>query len=151
MAVVAAPERAETLETPVRRTPKRSWKNHILSHLHEAHHRLPVGPDRGDDPVQPERQYRRERGCAKVSFRWQGFTLEWWKQWNGVPDLTSALWNSLFIAVVSTIVATVFGTMIALALVRYRFRGAGTLEIVMFLNIAAPEIVLGAALLSFFV
>jgi spermidine/putrescine transport system permease protein len=86
-----------------------------------------------------------------VSFRWQGFTLEWWKQWNGVPDLTSALWNSLLIAVVSTIVATVFGTMIALALVRYRFRGAGTLEIVMFLNIAAPEIVLGAALLSFFV
>ena len=87
----------------------------------------------------------------KVSFRWQGFTIEWWKQWNAVPDLTSSLWNSLYIAVVSTIVATILGTLIALALVRYHFRGSGTTETVMFMNIAAPEIVLGAALLSFFV
>jgi len=87
----------------------------------------------------------------KVSFRWQGFTVEWWKQWNGVPDLTSSLWNSLYIAVASTIVATILGTLIALALVRYHFRGSGTTETVMFMNIAAPEIVLGAALLSFFV
>ena len=87
----------------------------------------------------------------KVSFRWQGFTFEWWKQWNAVPDLTSSLWNSLYIAVVSTIVATILGTLIALALVRYHFRGSGTSETVMFMNIAAPEIVLGAALLSFFV
>jgi spermidine/putrescine transport system permease protein len=87
----------------------------------------------------------------KVSFRWQGFTIEWWKQWNAVPDLTSSLWNSLYIAVISTIVATFLGTLIALALVRYHFRGSGTTETVMFMNIAAPEIVLGAALLSFFV
>jgi spermidine/putrescine transport system permease protein len=87
----------------------------------------------------------------KVSFRWQGFTVAWWKQWNGVPDLTSSLWNSLYIAVASTIVATILGTLIALALVRYHFHGAGTTEMVMFMNIAAPEIVLGAALLSFFV
>jgi spermidine/putrescine transport system permease protein len=89
--------------------------------------------------------------APKVSFRWQGLTVAWWRQWNGVPDLTTALWNSLVIAVVSSIVATVCGTLIALALVRYRFRGAGSLEIVMFLNIAAPEIVLGASLLSFLV
>ncbi len=89
--------------------------------------------------------------APKVSFRWQGLTLSWWKQWNGVPDLTSALGNSIFIAVTSTIVATILGTLIALALVRYRFRGSGTLDMVMFLNIAAPEIVLGASLLSFFV
>jgi spermidine/putrescine transport system permease protein len=87
----------------------------------------------------------------KVSFRWQGFTAAWWKTWNAIPDLTGALGNSLYIAVVSTIVATILGTLIALALVRYRFRGSGTLEVVMFMNIAAPEIVLGAALLSFFV
>jgi spermidine/putrescine transport system permease protein len=87
----------------------------------------------------------------KVSFRWQGFTVAWWRAWNAIPDLTSALGNSLVVAVVSTIVATILGTLIALALVRYRFRGSGTLEVVMFMNIAAPEIVLGAALLSFFV
>jgi spermidine/putrescine transport system permease protein len=152
MAVVAAPEQLEAVEVPVKRTPKRSWKNLILpiyTKLVIAYLLIPIAV---------MMLYSLNANTAantatapKVSFRWQGFTLEWWKQWNGVPDLTSALWNSLFIAVVSTIVATVFGTMIALALVRYRFRGSGTLEVVMFLNIAAPEIVLGAALLSFFV
>jgi spermidine/putrescine transport system permease protein len=152
MAVVTAREQLEALETPVRRTPKRSWKNLILpiyTKLVIAYLLIPIAV---------MMLYSLNANTAantatapKVSFRWQGFTLEWWKQWNGVPDLTSALWNSLFIAVVSTVVATVFGTMIALALVRYRFRGSGSLEVVMFLNIAAPEIVLGAALLSFFV
>jgi hypothetical protein len=88
--------------------------------------------------------------APKVSFRWQGFTTEWWRQWNGVPDLTLALRNSIFIAVTSTIVAAILGTFVALALVRYRFRGEGGLEFVLFLNIAAPEIVLGAGLLAFF-
>jgi spermidine/putrescine transport system permease protein len=88
--------------------------------------------------------------APKVSFRWQGFTTAWWRQWNGVPDLTLALRNSIFIAVTSTIVAAILGTFVALALVRYRFRGEGGLEFVLFLNIAAPEIVLGAGLLAFF-
>lgn len=87
----------------------------------------------------------------KVSFRWQGVTADWWRQWNGVPDLTEALKNSILVAVASTILATILGTLVALALVRYRFRGKGGMEMVMFLNIAAPEIVLGASLLSFFV
>ena len=88
--------------------------------------------------------------APKVSFRWQGFTTAWWRQWNGVPDLTLALRNSILIAVTSTIVAAILGTFVALALVRYRFRGEGGLEFVLFLNIAAPEIVLGAGLLAFF-
>jgi spermidine/putrescine transport system permease protein len=89
--------------------------------------------------------------APKVSFRWQGFTTSWWHQWNGVPDLTVALKNSIIVAATSTVAATILGTLVALALVRYRFRGKGGVEMVMFLNIAAPEIVLGAALLSFFV
>jgi spermidine/putrescine transport system permease protein len=89
--------------------------------------------------------------APRVSLIWQGFTLDWWRQWNGVPDLTQALWNSIIIAVTSTVVSAVLGTGLALALVRYRFRGKGVLESVMFLNIAAPEIVLGAGLLSLFV
>ncbi len=51
----------------------------------------------------------------------------------------------------STVIATALGTLIALALVRYRFRGRGVTEFVLFLNIAAPEIVLGASLLSLFI
>jgi spermidine/putrescine transport system permease protein len=89
--------------------------------------------------------------APKVSFRWQGFTTAWWHEWRGIPDLTTALGNSLVIAVTSTAVATILGTLIALAMVRHRFRGREALDLVMFLNIAAPEIVLGAALLSFFV
>ncbi|MEA2521992.1 MAG: spermidine/putrescine transport system permease protein [Actinomycetota bacterium] len=89
--------------------------------------------------------------APKVSLIWQGFTLDWWRQWNGVPDLTAALWNSIIIAVTSTVVSAILGTGMALALVRYKFKGQGGLEMVMFLNIAAPEIVLGAGLLSLLV
>jgi spermidine/putrescine transport system permease protein len=92
-----------------------------------------------------------DSGFKKVSFRWLGFTTEWYQRLFAIPDLTTALKNSLFIATVSTLVATAFGTLIALALVRYRFKGRGASDFILFLNIAAPEIVLGAALLSLFI
>jgi len=92
-----------------------------------------------------------DSGFKKVSFRWLGFTGQWYAKVFAQPDLTVALKNSLIVAVVSTLIATAFGTLIALALVRYRFRGRGPADFVLFLNIAAPEIVLGAALLSLFI
>jgi spermidine/putrescine transport system permease protein len=85
-----------------------------------------------------------------VNFNWQGFTLDWYRNLN-YPGLTSAFKLSLILATVSSIVAAAIGTLLALALVRYRFWGKGLMEQVMFLNIAAPEIVLGASLLGFFV
>ena len=90
-------------------------------------------------------------GPKRVSFRWVGFTIEWYKRLLAKPDLTAALKNSLLIATVSTLIATLLGTLIALALVRYRFRGRTATDFVLFLNISAPEIVLGASLLSLFV
>jgi spermidine/putrescine transport system permease protein len=93
-------------------------------------------------------------GLPQVSFSWNGFTTQWYQQWNGVPGLTSAFWLSIRLAIASTILATVVGTLLALALVRYRpprFRGKTFVEQTMFLNIAAPEIVLGASLLGLFV
>ena len=93
-------------------------------------------------------------GLPQVSFSWNGFTTQWYQQWNGVPGLTSAFWLSIRLGVASTILATVVGTLLALALVRYRpprFRGKTFVEQTMFLNIAAPEIVLGASLLGLFV
>jgi spermidine/putrescine transport system permease protein len=93
-------------------------------------------------------------GLPQVSFTWNGFTTQWYQQWNNVPGLTSAFWLSVRLAVASTILATIIGTLLALALVRYRpprFRGKVFVEQVMFLNIAAPEIVLGASLLGLFV
>jgi len=93
-------------------------------------------------------------GLPQVSFGWNGATLQWYRQWNGVPQLTTAFWLSVRLAVATTLLATVLGTLLALALVRYRpprFRGRAAIEQVLFLNIAAPEIVLGASLLGLFV
>ena len=93
-------------------------------------------------------------GLPQVSFAWNGFTTQWYQQWKDIPQLTSAFWLSIRLALVATLVATVLGTLLALALVRYRpprFRGRSLVEQVLFLNIAAPEIVLGASLLGLFV
>lgn len=92
-----------------------------------------------------------DSGFKKVSFRWLGFTAKWYPKVFDKPDLTAALKNSLIVASVSTVIATALGTMIALALVRYRFRGKTSTDFVLFMNIAAPEIVLGASLLSLFI
>jgi spermidine/putrescine transport system permease protein len=61
--------------------------------------------------------------AGHYNYTWQGFTLDQWRNWNGVPGLTEAMWLSVKIAVVASVVATVLGTLIALALVRYGFRG----------------------------
>ena len=93
-------------------------------------------------------------GLQLVSFTWNGFTAEWYQQWSNVPGLTSAFWLSIRLGVVSTLIATVIGTLLAIALVRYqpsRFKGKGAVEQILFLNIAAPEIVMGASLLGLFV
>ena len=93
-------------------------------------------------------------GLQLVSFTWNGFTTQWYQQWSNVPGLTSAFWLSIRLGVVSTIIATILGTLLAIALVRYRgpsFRGKVVIEQVLFLNIAAPEIVMGASLLALFV
>jgi len=93
-------------------------------------------------------------GLPQVSFTWNGATAQWYRQWNDVPQLSSSFWLSLRLALIATALATILGTLLALALVRYRpprFRGKSAVEQVMFLNIAAPEIVLGASLLGLFV
>jgi spermidine/putrescine transport system permease protein len=91
-----------------------------------------------------------DSGPKRVSFRWQGFSLFAYKNLFAKPDLTAALKNSLLIAVVATLFATAMGTLIALALVRYRYRGRTATDFVLFSAISAPEIVLGASLLSLF-
>src|SRR6266705_402814 len=90
-------------------------------------------------------------GFKRVSFRWQGFSLFGYSHLFAKPDLTAALKNSLIIAVVSTVIATALGTLIALALVRYRFWGRAVSDFVLFMNISAPDIVLGASLLALFI
>jgi spermidine/putrescine transport system permease protein len=89
---------------------------------------------------------------GRFNFTWQGFTLEHWASlFSRYPALNQALVNSLIVATVSTLVATTLGTLIGLALTRYEFRGRGPLNLLIFLPIATPEIVLGASLLALFV
>jgi spermidine/putrescine transport system permease protein len=88
---------------------------------------------------------------GRLNLRWQGFTLNWYRKLFELPALTTALRNSLVIAVISTVVTTVFGTMIGIALGRYRFRGKNLYDLVIFSAISAPELVLGASLLSLFI
>jgi spermidine/putrescine transport system permease protein len=88
---------------------------------------------------------------SRVNLRWQGFTVKWYGKLFDIPDLSAALRNSLLIALLTTVIATVLGTMVGLSLGRYRFRGMATLDLLMFANIAAPELVLGAALLTLFI
>jgi spermidine/putrescine transport system permease protein len=87
----------------------------------------------------------------QVTSKWQGFTTQWYREWNGVPGLAPAFFLSIKLALAATVVSAIFGTLLALALVRYRFRGKAATEQVMFANIAAPEIVLGASLLGFYI
>ena len=88
---------------------------------------------------------------GRLNLRWQGFTLRWYRELFQIQALSTALRNSLLIAVISTLITTVIGTMIGIALGRYRFRGKGLYDLVIFSAISAPELVLGASLLSLFV
>ena len=87
---------------------------------------------------------------GKSNIVWRGFTLDNWKNPCGAPEVCPALGNSLKIAAISTVVATVLGTMIAFALTRYHFRGRQPTNLLIFLQMATPEVVLAAALLTLF-
>jgi spermidine/putrescine transport system permease protein len=84
---------------------------------------------------------------------WQGFTLKWYSpdQLFLYPDLTGALILSVVIAIVASLVSGALGTGIGYALGRYRFRGAGSFNLLMFAAISSPELIMGASLLSLFV
>ena len=88
--------------------------------------------------------------AGKFNYTWDGFTFDNWTGWDAVPGLRDAIVLSVEIAVVASVVATTLGTLIALALVRHRFRGRGATNMLIFLPMSTPEIVLGASLLSLF-
>jgi spermidine/putrescine transport system permease protein len=88
---------------------------------------------------------------SKSNVSWQGFTLQWWGRLDEYPDLVTAVFNSVSIALLVTLIATVLGTMMGIALGRHRFRGQGATNLVMFAAISSPELVMGASLLSLFV
>jgi spermidine/putrescine transport system permease protein len=87
---------------------------------------------------------------GRFNYTWEGFTLKNWTQPFGVPGIGSAIRISLEIALLSSIVATALGALMALSLTRYRFRGRGVVNTLVFLPMATPEIVMGSSLLTLF-
>jgi spermidine/putrescine transport system permease protein len=87
---------------------------------------------------------------GRFNYVWQGFTLDNWRNWDAVAGLRDSIALSLQVAAISSIAATALGTLIALALVRYGFRGRGATNFLIFLPMSTPEIVLGASLLALF-
>jgi len=89
--------------------------------------------------------------AGRQNITWQGFTLRNYVDVWGRSEITDAMTTSLAVATISTIVATTFGTMIGLALTRFEFRGRWIMNLLIFIPITAPEIILGASLLTLWV
>ena len=93
---------------------------------------------------------------GRFNYSWEGFTLDSWRsvfggaQFGGVPGLFDSLLVSLRLAFLSALGATMLGTLIALALVRYQFRGRSTTNLLLFLPMATPEVVMGSSILALF-
>ena len=88
--------------------------------------------------------------AGRSNLVWQGFTTRNWSNPCGAPEVCAALGNSLKIGLLATLGATLLGTMVAFALGRHRFRGRAATNLLVFLPMATPEVVLGASLLTMF-
>jgi spermidine/putrescine transport system permease protein len=87
---------------------------------------------------------------GRYNLVWQSFTLDNWKDPLRNEELTDAFVESLKIAALSTTIATVLGSLIAIALSRYQFKGSGGLNLFLVLPLTTPEIVLGSSLATLF-
>jgi spermidine/putrescine transport system permease protein len=87
---------------------------------------------------------------GRFNFIWEGFTFKNWIHWNSVLGISGAVQTSLEVAALATLVATALGTLMAMAIVRHHFVGRSSTNLLVFLPMAAPEIVLGASLLTLF-
>ncbi|QOD94839.1 MULTISPECIES: ABC transporter permease [Microcella] len=88
--------------------------------------------------------------ARRTNIIWRGFTLDNWLTVCEAQTVCQAFGNSILIGVVATVLATTLGTMIAIALVRYRFRFRNTTTLLIFLPMTTPEVVLGAGLAAQF-
>ena len=88
---------------------------------------------------------------SKFSATWTGFTLEWYRRLLERDDILDGLRRSLTVGAIATVVATTFGTLLALALARHRMRGRQVVESLLYLPLVTPEIIVGISLLSLFV
>ena len=87
---------------------------------------------------------------GRFNYVWNEFTFSNWLNWNDVLGIQDAIVTSLEVGLLATVVATALGTLMAMAIVRHRFVGRGATNLLVFLPMSTPEIVLGASLLTLF-
>jgi len=87
---------------------------------------------------------------SRATAQWAGFTTRWYVEMVQDRQVILSLWNSLFVALVSTAISTVIGTMAAMAMERYRFSGKLMMDAVLYLPIIIPDIAMAIMLLIFF-
>jgi spermidine/putrescine transport system permease protein len=88
---------------------------------------------------------------GRFNYTWQHFTLNAWLHPCGAPGMCEALGLSLKIGLLATLLSTALGTLAAFALARHRFRGRSATNLLIFLPMATPEVVMGSSLLTLFV
>ena len=88
--------------------------------------------------------------AGRYNFTWVGFTLKHWSHPFSDSELTNALLESIKLALLATVISTIIGTMMAIALVRHSFLGRRAANFLIVVPMATPEVVMGASLLSFF-
>lgn len=91
------------------------------------------------------------RPASRLSYDFAEFTLDNWRNPCASADLCDAVVRSVQIGFLATVAATVLGTLMAFALARHRFRGRSTVNVLIFLPMATPELVMGTSLLALFV
>ncbi|MFC3504535.1 ABC transporter permease [Micromonospora krabiensis] len=91
------------------------------------------------------------RPSSRLSYDFHEFTLDNWRNPCATSDMCDAVVRSVQIGFIATVVATVLGTLMAFALVRHRFRGRSGINVLIFLPMATPELVMGTSLLALFV
>lgn len=87
---------------------------------------------------------------SEMNIVWEGFTVQWYGSFFLNRTLMESLWLSLYIAVISTAIATVVGTLGAIGLSRFEFRGKNLIDQLLYIPVVIPEVVLGVALLCIF-
>jgi spermidine/putrescine transport system permease protein len=88
---------------------------------------------------------------GRFNYTWSKFSLDAWQHPCAAPGMCESLGLSLRIGLLATIGATILGTLIAFALARYRFRGRSGTNLLIFMPMATPEVVMGSSLLTLFI
>jgi spermidine/putrescine transport system permease protein len=93
--------------------------------------------------------FNKPRGT--YNYQWERFSVDAWTNPCGTPGICDALGLSLRIGLIATLVSTILGTMVAFAIGRHRFRGRSATNLLIFLPMATPEVVMGSSLLTLFI